>query len=386
MRSASKTELMARCGFWQGPHAVYAEDVGHPAQSDGTQFHGLACAIAGGEEYTGEVSERATLMALGVAPLLFALRDEHPAGSQTWPEVAMAWDHVTDTTTILHVGRQGRDYGEAAAGFCGTADLVVVTPSRVIVYDYKTARPGHDPADATAQLRACALMAARAYGKSDASYAAVVVNDNGVWPDELTHLDAFDLDTIASELRALLTADYTDAKPTPGPHCSERYCPARTTCPVTTGAVVGAIATQSRAVTLAPEFRFSTTIQSAEHAAWMIAALDLIEDGRKAARRSLEQYADTHSGVTLADGSVWAGVPVTTAHPDLSQPEALAIVPTEALEWSTTWSAIERAVGKPKAAEVRKALKAMGAVKISMFTKYEAKKPKAIKAKKAAAA
>lgn len=274
---------------------------------------------------------------------------------------------------VLHVGRQGRDYTAAPPDdFCGTADLVAVCPGMVIVYDYKTTQPGQTPADASDQLRALSLMAARAYGKPKAAYAAIIVDENGCWPEDLVTLDAFDLDGIAAELRALLEKDHTNSEPTPGPHCSERYCPARAACPVTTGAMGDTLVKADRLI----RHKFSEQIATPDHAAWLLTACELVEDGLKAVRGQLRAYADEHGGIALSDGSVWAGSEVTTERPDLTVPGALGKVPSAAIEQTATWSGIEKAVGKAEAKAVREALQALGAVRSSSFRKYSASKPK----------
>ena len=89
--------------------------------------------------------------------------------------------------------------------------------------------------------------------------------------------------------------------------------------------------------------KFSEQIATPDHAAWLLTACELVEDGLKAVRGQLRAYADEHGGIALSDGSVWAGSEVTTERPDLSVPGALDIVndagASSLIEASLTWSA-----------------------------------------------
>lgn len=156
-----------------------------------------------------------------------------PAGAER--EVAMAWDPETDTGEILRLDGHRR-YPEGAR-YYGTADLVGRIEGGVWVGDYKTGTAF--AASDSWQLRALALMAARAVQVDAAEVSMIVVDHRGRLRPDRHSLDGFDLDETAERLRQL-ARDIRDADPRTvplhaGPHC--RYCRALLDCPAQTALV-----------------------------------------------------------------------------------------------------------------------------------------------------
>src|SRR5690606_19690363 len=122
----------------------------------------------------------------------------------------------------------------------GTADLVGIDDEddAVVVYDYKTGWSAQDDAADHWQVKALALAAAWAYGKSNARIGIIRVWETGKVSYSVAELDAFDLDVVAADLHRVLDAraralEDLRAGRTPsvttGRHC--RYCPAFYACP-----------------------------------------------------------------------------------------------------------------------------------------------------------
>lgn len=122
----------------------------------------------------------------------------------------------------------------------GTADLVGIDDDAdaVVVYDYKTGWSAQDDAADHWQVKALALAAACAYGKSNARIGIIRVWETGHVSYRVAELDAFDLDVVAEDLHRILDArarawEELRAGRAPsvatGRHC--RYCPAFHACP-----------------------------------------------------------------------------------------------------------------------------------------------------------
>lgn len=122
----------------------------------------------------------------------------------------------------------------------GTADLVGIDDAAdaVVVYDYKTGWSAQDDAADHWQIKALALAAARAYGKSNARLGIIRVWESGAVSYDVATFDAFDLDRIEVDLCAVLDRRFDAVDEiragrvptvTTGRHC--RYCPAFHACP-----------------------------------------------------------------------------------------------------------------------------------------------------------
>lgn len=365
--TVSRVALAAECTYWLTPGVEWS-DVRHVVQTDGTAMHESAAEHVDGVIGSGDKSERAGALMGHLRPILDALLG---GDGKLYSEVAFAWDPATDTAQVLNLS-SGRNYSAARPGeLCGTADLVIVHPGRVDVYDYKSSVPGHTPADASLQLRTLSLMAARAFDREIAHYAPIEVHDRGAQVGDVEAMGFFDLEAMASELAELLAAPST--APQPGPHCRERYCGARGACPATQQAM-------SQATPQPSLYRFGAPVETQEQAAWLLTSLDLIEEGIKAEREKLRAFADATGGVTLANGAVWSAKSKTVEKPDLTVPgaadELRAMGAANAIALSTTWADVERAIGPADAEFVRDRLRTIGAVKSSTYDEYRARKPK----------
>ena len=365
--TASRRQLLKHCQHWATPSAVWSE-TGSALATAGTEAHAAFEAI--GSDRDHDAPEHARRKAEAALPVIRELRAR---GVQSWTEIAFAWNPTTDTARVLGVGEGREVYAKATDDeMTGTADLVVQEgDGHLLVVDYKSDVPGNE-VDATAQLRTLALFAARALRSEHVETMTVLYSESDARRVLGDTLETMALDAEAEELYEEL--GNINETPKPGPWCSGLYCPAIASCPATVDAL---------AQTLPPEMlvrqhRLSPVIASPEHAAWTLTALDLVDEATTKIRAYLRAYADANGGISLADGTVWQGSEVTTEKPALDVPGALAEVKAAgaeaALDITTSWSAIERAIGKAPAKELRKALSAMGATKTSTHKRYEAKK------------
>lgn len=295
-------------------------------------------------------------------------------------EVALAYAPASDTARELGVDT-GRDYSDLKETEIPlTSDVVTLgedgAGAYVEVRDVKSGRQVETigAPEELGQLRLGAVAASRLFGVDRARVVLDLVTPDGVESRE-GWLDALELDGIASETAGWLETT-PSAEPTPGPWCSELYCPVRSSCPRGSEALAQVV--PAEALT---RFRLSPTIESPAHLEWtrgMVslarAALDAVEEGTHA-------YADAHDGVPLSDGTIFRFWEETRRQLDITVPGAVEamqeagigdlVKPTAAL------GAIEKRLGRDGAANLLARLRLLGAVKSSKGGKYEAKKGKA---------
>ena len=156
-------------------------------------------------------------------------------------EVAFSYDPETGRARELGRGI-GRRYEVNGGEIAGTADVVaLLEDDGVFVADFKSGWSRRARARDSHQLRFYALAAARAYGRSRAVVQVIRVFEDGeTWTDEAS-LDAFDLDSYALDLAALVSMveahriAYEQGEDPPlveGAHC--RWCPCYSRCPAKT--------------------------------------------------------------------------------------------------------------------------------------------------------
>ena len=368
--SASKRALYQRCAFWTLPTTPLDAVVGDGA-TQGSEAHAAFEDLTTGAERPH--AEHARAKADALRPVLAQLTE---GCSETWAEVSFAWDPASDTARVLGIGAGREVYVHASEGeVTGTADFVGQDAGgHLIVIDYKNHVPGRE-VDAFAQLRTLGLFAARALGCTTVDCWTVEVGEDGCNTHNECEMDVFALDTEAADLASELGRTGAELEPHPGPWCQALYCPAAPQCPATRDAL-----TQVLPAEMLVRHKLSPVIASADHAAWSLTAVDLVEEALKVIRVALRAFADEHGGIPLPDGSTYQGAEVTTIKPTLDVPGAVDAIRAaggeEALSVSTTWTALDKVLGKAKAKDVREALTSMGAVKTSTAKRYEAKKPK----------
>lgn len=308
--TASKAGLLAECGWWARPEAEWATSTSAAAER-GTAFHeAIADYVDTGVLLEAYPEEIAALM-----PAAAAWVDSF-GRTALQAEVAFAW-HPVDDDAVRRLSRH-RDYrADQARGYlCGTVDLVAISRATNVGYvaDWKTG----DASTAGPQLRALALMLARAEGLECVTVEALEVTAEGVTTRCTETLDAFALDAVAGEIAEALAAVST-AEPNPGRHCAEMYCPARATCP----AVVERIDDIIPAAALVRGHRWGLTIASPDHAAWLYEQAKAVEAAAKDVREAVRAYLP-EGGLVLSDGSTMREGTRTMTRRDHVRMEALA--------------------------------------------------------------
>jgi hypothetical protein len=212
-----------------------------PRAVRGTELHAFLASVA--KDGLEEALENIPLewRAAAQAIDLTRLPELHPEAGI--PEVAMAWN--PETGEARELGRNGTVEHEDLAELvkpgemAGIADYITLTPSDVVVFDWKFGYQSVERADVNRQLGAYACMAGALYGRERATvYIARILDDGSVWLDP-AHLDELSLDAHAARLRkdmrrveeAKLEHRNRGTIPSPmeGAHC--RYCPAFNACP-----------------------------------------------------------------------------------------------------------------------------------------------------------
>jgi hypothetical protein len=287
--TASKTGLLEHCQHFARPEAEWS-DTTSAAADRGTRFHReIAEYVSTGQVPLAVDEDIAPLFASAVA-WVDAFGREKLAS-----EVAFAWSATTDTAERIPAVE--RDYQAGAGRLCGTADIVAVSRFTKAGYvgDWKTG----DGSQSGPQLRALALMLARAEGLDMVTVEALEVDASGVRHVCTETLDAFALAAVAGELAEGLAAIPT-AEPRPGPHCGDLYCPARATCP----AVRERLADIIPAAALV-RHQWGLTISGPDHAAWLYNQAKAVEAAAKLVKDAVRAFLP-EGGVTLEDGSVLA--------------------------------------------------------------------------------
>lgn len=168
-----------------------------------------------------------------------------PVGCGSQQEVAFAYDPATGTARVIQLDSARGYAGLLRPGeLPGTADVVAVGPTSVMVGDYKSDH-GHDETapspERNFQLQFLGLAAARAFGRDAVVMELYRVSDDGSVRVERAGLDAFQLEDVAARIAKLVTrvaaaqVKGAQLQTMLGAHC--RYCPARQSCPAQVGLI-----------------------------------------------------------------------------------------------------------------------------------------------------
>ncbi len=145
-------------------------------------------------------------------------------------EVGYAYDPRLGRVRELRRMPDGRPEPARPGEIRGWMDLEIVTPSHVIVADWKSGRgPIEGPTDSD-QLRFLALCAA-VHHRVDAVTIELRRIRGGEIRTERAELDQWDLAEIAGEQEALMERLHEPPEPSPGPWCPD--CPIVASCPAT---------------------------------------------------------------------------------------------------------------------------------------------------------
>lgn len=277
--------------------------------------------------------------------------DKLPAGGDH--EVAIAWNHETNTARLLPKGEH-RDYSDVSPlEFVGTVDYVGRNGAAV-VGDWKTGFRLLGPARDSRQLRFGALAAARLTGIDDAKVFYAFLREDGSVAFSWATFDAFDLAEIADEMRQLaaqLRAIHTvkanldaEVQPHQGNWCD--YCPAFNACPAKMQ-LARAIGNGSALATIPERIEEMTETELAT----AYAAIERYDDVAERVRKAIRQRAAMQP-VDLGDGRVlgsvdwpWTVVNATIAY-DVITDQVGADAAELVVPRSATLTAVKK-LGKP---------------------------------------
>jgi hypothetical protein len=345
----SKLQRVAICA----PSAVLPQDGSeNSARERGNAVHDFLHRVGSGadrdtalEQVPEEHHDACAAIDLARLPILTGLA----------AEVAFAYDVETGHSRELGRGLERNYSGVRATELPGTADLVGLIPDGqgLFLGDWKTGRVAVSSALKSWQLRALALAACRAYGRSYAIVALITLHGDVVKYDQ-ARLDLFDLASSAAELRAIVervrkakarAAAGERPEVVSGAHC--RYCPAFAHCPAQV-ALVRQLAIEP--VSIEREVMTLLTPETATRA-W--GRLKQVEAIVKRVRETLYGWAEEHP-IDCGNGMVFG--PVEAKKRELSGQIARKVllerhgaeVADAACTFETSQAAIERAL-KPVA-------------------------------------
>lgn len=267
----------------------------------------------------------------------------------------------------------------------GHVDLAILHDGVLDVIDWKTGYQEHSKPEDHWQVRFYALATARAFGARSVRAALVYLDPGRYWEDACS-FDALDLATIAhdcKDLRKRLTKGPTP--PTPGPWCTQQYCPLVGDCPATRAALASAYQLEQA---------LSVTIRDDEHARYTLERLAGARAVLESIDKAVKDYARTRP-IPLGDGRVYGWRKHTRRTLNLDTRERIAalrsvlgIAADKAIkvEASTTLEGIKAAArelaggpGKRGQRAIEKealaALEAVGGVTESEYEKPEAFEP-----------
>lgn len=340
--TGSSLPLLRNCQWWARPEVI-APPAEPPTEAMqlGTEVHAAIEATLAGEKV-------AELSPDGGDYLVNWWQWMHtkPFGEVTLlPEVAYAYDPHKDASRKLGA-RMARKYEVGAHEIAGTIDAVAIDGARGVVIDWKT---GMDFAGLTAdaqdnwQLRLYALAVSRAHKLDEVRVAIVRITPWGVKMTDYL-LDAFELDAVAEEVKALVLA-VPKSEPKAGGHC--RRCKAVTICPTT------AKATEI----IAPATPVTLEITSDEQATALLLRLRQVQAACEQMETVLKAYATEKSGIALDNGKRWTKVPQDRESINLTGADMAAGL--AALDAAGVMEAVETKSTVTKAA-IERAMKAKG--------------------------
>ena len=378
--TASRLQLATTCPASQVLPVV---DAAWGAGDKGTERHAALAAVIVGTEQNPPAEVVAWLDALNDDPATLApLRGAAPE---------LAYGYTPSTGVARLIGSNvGRNYNAAPGELAGSADYVLVADSAVTVVDLKTGMGDVPHPSRNAQLRFLALAAARWHGVETARVGILHAPDGRApWWSWAT-VDAFELETIALELRTLAerigyARNDVEKGRTPrltvGEHCT--YCPARHGCPARV-AMAQRLAGEPEKVVLDLKAMLTPESAALALARWQAATKALAEVGA-----ALHAYA-SESPIALGDGRVWG--PVTSEREVIDADKAWPVLVAkygantarEAMSLDTSKAGLERMARvvretssgkaptlKALTTEALEALRAAGAVTTKKQTRFE---------------
>jgi hypothetical protein len=365
--SGSRLPLLVQCGYTMRPEVVMPPATSGAAAVRGIARHadfeawtrGTTVESAGASEWPdAQAAKLRFLLELGTRYPAASVHGGAVGWERPSTEVIMVLDVLSGVVRESEYRRSHEDPDTRPSEIRLVADVA----SGDLVIDYKTGRPIEG---ASVQTRALALAWARLRGITSVRAALAYIDDAGRWwrYDEES-LDAFDLSEVAEQLRALYEHEASHA-PRPGPWCRDLYCPLAGTCPATAPALVHA-AGGMPVPSLDP--------QTPEEVTALYLARSAVRAWERDAFAALQRWADSGRTVQIGNGREWGRVESRGAERVTLTAEGrayLADTLPDALEVSTTKTAINGCAPRAKAREVLARLGELGCLSSKTSVKYE---------------
>jgi hypothetical protein len=363
--SASKLSLAAHCAHAWTSGAPWPADVSGDEAQVGNVAHRAGelevaqqlvdvPALAKAAELSRAGTAQAEVLAGYVADFI---RDEVADGYRHLAEIPLAYDLETDGGRVLPSSGQ-RDYSaRRPTEIVGTVDILARRPAKfgaaaMVVRDWKTGQQaGTDPAAKNWQLATLGLAAARALDVDEVIVELAFVHDEGVRIDR-AELGPWELAEHGHRLADLVEGmAHGPTPPQPGPWCVEAWCPLRTVCPATRGALAAIVREDPLDV-----------VHDQESARRALAFLQRAKPALEGLEEAIKAFA-RREPIDLGDGRVYAWREKTRRDLVIDKPEQRAAIeavlgPHAAaaieLSYDTSIAAIERGARAKLAAEGKK--------------------------------
>jgi hypothetical protein len=207
-------------------------------------------------------------------------------------EVGYAYDLERCTVREIHRGERAIP-GELR----GWADIEIVTPTSVVIADWKSGRGPIEGPEHSDQLRFLALCAALLHGRECAILELRRLHGGGELHIESATLDGWALSEVQQELAALARRLQARSEPEPGPRCQD--CPIIALCPATEA--LRAAALEDATGWLQP---LAAQPQTAGEAAALWGAIARLETAAERMREGLQAALPRLGEVEIAPGVV----------------------------------------------------------------------------------
>jgi hypothetical protein len=207
-------------------------------------------------------------------------------------EVGYAYD--LERCTVREIPRGARPLPGELRGW---ADIEIVTPTSVIVADWKSGRGPIEAPEHSDQLRFLALCAALLHGRECAIIELRRLRGGGELYIETATLDGWALSDVQQELAALARRLQARPEPSPGPWC--RDCPIVALCPATEALRAAALFDAARLMD-----PLSAQPQTAREAAVLWGAIARLETAAERMREGLRAALPRLGEVEIAPGVV----------------------------------------------------------------------------------
>lgn len=300
-----------------------SEALPHSVQLDGGKFQKHGAVV---HDYLRDVSTLGAEEAIKRVPVTHRAAcdaidlDKVPASKpeQFAVEVAFAWNPATGEGRELHRGTGSRDYSAVPPGWwCGTADLLGVTDTHVIVWDYKTGFASLGEPAEHLQLLGYAIAAAATYKRESAWVGFIFLHEDQPPRFVFEEVQLWDLDAAVERYRAMEAAignardnaAYGQYELVEGDHC--KYCPAFAQCPAKRALLSELVMATAAVAEADPTEQSIGLLESGltlENFGPVLRRVELMQKVLDLTKKKLDEFAGDDKQIPVGKGEVYGRV------------------------------------------------------------------------------